>query len=152
MLARPGLWAALLASFGVDRQLHRRPGFSDRRFTALTGFGHHLQANPALGAPATAVVALSQPVQAPLLVLPQPCFRDRGAPRLPRWLGIGIGMAAGAVGSSNSRGPVPMGPTDLEPESGPGAPDPGRPGSQQLVASNPGWRSDPQTSPDFASA
>ena len=70
MLARPGLWAALLAIFGVDRQLHRRPGFSDRRFTALTGFGHHLQANPALGAPATAVVALSKAVKTQVPVLP----------------------------------------------------------------------------------
>ena len=150
-MAGPGLWAALLAGCGVDRQLHRRPGFSDRRFAALTGFGHHLQANPALGAPATAVVALSQPVKTQVLVLPQSCFRDRGPPRLPRWLGIGRGMAASTLESSNSRGPAPMGPTGLEPASGPGAPDPGRPGSQHLVASDPGWGSDPQTAPVFAS-
>lgn len=81
-----------------------------------------------------------------------PVLGTGGAPRLPRWLGIGIGMAAGTVGSSNSRGPVPMGPTAVEPASGPGAPDPGRPGSQRLVASDPGWGSDPQTSPAFASA
>ena len=62
-----------------------------------------------------------------------------------------MGMAAGTLGSSNTRGPAPMGPTALEPASGLSAPDPGRPGSQQLVASDPGWGSDPQTPPVFAS-
>ena len=140
-MAGAAVWPALLALSGLDRQRHRRPGVPGRRSAALTGSRHPLQAQPALGAPATAVVAVSQAVKTQVLVLPQPCFRHWGAPGLPRGLGIGIGMATGTVGSSNTRGPAPGGPTAVEPESGLSARDPGRPGSQHLVASDPGWGS-----------
>ena len=151
-MAGAAVWPAVLALSGLDRQRHRRPGVPGRWAAALTRSRHPLQAHPALGTPAAALVALPQVVAASLPALPWTVPWHPWTTGLSRRVGAGASRSADPLGRPVSRRPTPRGPAGLEPASRPAAPGPGKPGSQCLVAPDPGRGPGGQTTPGLALA